>query len=92
MTVIIVTAVVLAGIAVSLILGFYIARIIGRPLRSMSDVAKKLAVGDIDVAIELESKDEIGELAGSFRMLGIARKNRWRQQRKSPTAILTTEV
>jgi len=91
-TVIIVVAVVLAGIAVSLILGFYIARIIGKPLRSMSDVAKQLAVGDIDVTIDLYSKDEIGELADSFRLLVDSTKEQVAATKKIADGDLTTEI
>jgi methyl-accepting chemotaxis protein len=53
----------LAGLALAL----SISRIIANPLREMAVVARKLAIGDVQVAVTTEGRDEIGELAGSFR-------------------------
>jgi len=54
------------GIIVSLVLGITLSRAISKPVRKMSDVAKRLATGDLDVEIYSESKDEIGVLTRSF--------------------------
>lgn len=37
-----------------------------RPLRQMSNAAKRFAVGDFSVRVHVRSKDEVGELASAF--------------------------
>lgn len=56
-----------AGMALAIILGVVISRIISKPITRMVEVADKLALGDVDVDIEVEFKDEIGNLAQSFK-------------------------
>ena len=53
-----------AGLAVGL--GLFISRIIGSPVNQMAKLAEKLSVGDIDVTVESNTKDEIGDLARSM--------------------------
>ncbi|MFH1372806.1 MAG: methyl-accepting chemotaxis protein [bacterium] len=60
-----VIGVVLLGVFVA----FVIARGISRPVSNIAYVAQKIATGDIDHNIELDSKDEIGSLAQAFRGL-----------------------
>ena len=70
-------AAVVAAVAIALILGSYISRLISKPVRKMSSVAKLLSAGDIAVDSVLDSsdyklkeqKDEIGELAHAFDTL-----------------------
>ncbi len=59
-----------AGLIVTIatILGFMAISII-RPLRAITEVAKRIAVGDIHQDLDYHSKDEIGALAHSFRGL-----------------------
>lgn len=59
-------AIIIGAMLAALALGFFIARIISKPVNQMVDVANKLAKGDIDVHIETKSKDEIGILAKAF--------------------------
>jgi methyl-accepting chemotaxis protein len=64
----------LVGSSIALVLlafgfGFLIARGIVKPLAQMSEVAAKLARGDVQQRIEHESGDELGSLADSFRAL-----------------------
>jgi methyl-accepting chemotaxis protein len=56
---------VLAGIG----LGIFIARIISNPVKELVEVSEKLAIGDIDIKIEADTKDEIGELTHSFQKM-----------------------
>lgn len=53
-------------IFIALLLGIFISRLISQPIKKIKEVADKLAIGDIDVKIDLDSKDEIGSLAKSF--------------------------
>ncbi len=54
---------------------FMIARGITRPVKLMANTANRLALGDIDQALDYESRDEYGVLADSIRsMLGYQRE------------------
>jgi len=57
------------GVLFAIGIGLLMARMIGVPLRAMQGAAEKLASGDVDVNIELDSKDELGALAQSFRTM-----------------------
>jgi len=54
------------GVIASIVLGLYISRVISKPINKMVQVADKLAMGDVNVNVEADSKDEIGSLATSF--------------------------
>ncbi|PLX34207.1 MAG: methyl-accepting chemotaxis protein [Clostridiales bacterium] len=61
---------IIAGaIALALLLGWFISSIISKPLVFLKNASNKLAVGDTDVDIMQKSKDEIGELMGSFAVM-----------------------
>jgi methyl-accepting chemotaxis protein len=55
------------GLGIALALG--IARMIGGPVRQIAGIAARVALGDVDQAVEHQSKDEVGQLADSFRAL-----------------------
>lgn len=50
-------------------LGLFITALISRPVQALSQAALRIARGDIDQQIAHEGKDEIGQLAQSFRSL-----------------------
>lgn len=58
--------IILISVAMALLLGWFVARIISRPLQEMMIAADKLALGDINVRVAAETTDEIGTLAKSF--------------------------
>jgi len=58
--------VVAAGIAVSIILGVVISRIISNPIKEVTNAAGRISLGETDIQINITSRDEIGELAGAF--------------------------
>ncbi len=61
-------AVVIAiGVIIAVFLGIFISRIISKPVREMVEAADALAQGDVNVDIKTNTKDEIGNLASSFR-------------------------
>jgi methyl-accepting chemotaxis protein len=62
-------AVIAIGVVLSLILGLYISGVISRPVNKMVQVADKLAIGDVNVNVEISSKDEVGKLAMSFNKM-----------------------
>ncbi|SHH58371.1 methyl-accepting chemotaxis sensory transducer with Cache sensor [Sporobacter termitidis DSM 10068] len=46
-----------------------IKRIVVRPIKKLVDVSDRLALGDVDVNIEITSHDEIGALSTSFQQM-----------------------
>lgn len=59
-------AIVLIAVIISIILGIFISRIISKPINKMVQAADKLALGDVNVNVDADTKDEIGSLADSF--------------------------
>jgi methyl-accepting chemotaxis protein len=55
------------AVGIGVFLAVAVSRMIANPLRSMQEVAARLALGDADQKITHESKDETGSLAQSFR-------------------------
>ena len=52
-----------AGVIIAVLLGFIISRIISNPLRTGVSFAQAVAAGDLTQKIDLNQKDEIGQLA-----------------------------
>jgi methyl-accepting chemotaxis protein len=52
------------GVAVGVVLS------ITHPLRQVADIAEQMAVGDVSGEVAYRSRDEVGQLAESFRKLG----------------------
>ena len=55
------------AIAIGAAIGFCITQSISRPVSALSGCADRLALGDVEVDIDTEGKDEIAMLARSFR-------------------------
>ncbi|MCJ7616718.1 MAG: response regulator, partial [Desulfobacterales bacterium] len=49
--------------------GFFISRLISKPIKELSDATGQIGKGQLDVKIEATSKDEIGQLAVSFNKM-----------------------
>jgi methyl-accepting chemotaxis protein len=65
----------IAGVALILLaLGWYVAGRITRPLQNLSAAADKLAQGDLDNEIAVETKDETGQLARTFEKMRLSLK------------------
>lgn len=60
---------IIIGVLISLGFGFVISRGISKPVGRIAEIADMIAVGDIQHSIDINSKDEIGMLANSFRKL-----------------------
>jgi methyl-accepting chemotaxis protein len=64
------------GVLVSIGLGVFISRIIGRPVNELAAAADKLSLGNVNVRVEATSSDEIGDLTRSFgKMVENIREN-----------------
>lgn len=67
-----------AGILLAMTLGLMVSRSISKPIGHIVEAANKLAVGDIEVEVEADSKDETGILANAFKTLANAIKEQTR--------------
>jgi len=63
------TLVVLLGMGVSAVLAAVISRAVIGPIQKLRDAAHQLGHGKMDTRILLHSRDELGELAGSFNLM-----------------------
>jgi methyl-accepting chemotaxis protein len=66
---IIMIAVIAAGVIIAFVLGIFISRIISKPVNRMAHAAEQIALGDVNVTIEADTKDEIGRLAEAFNKM-----------------------
>ena len=64
---------IIIGIVATIILGmaFLVSNSIAKPVRLMTDIAGKLAQGNIKQNIEIKSQDEIGIMGNAFRQMVI---------------------
>ncbi|MEW6507439.1 MAG: methyl-accepting chemotaxis protein [Bacteroidota bacterium] len=53
----------------AMLFGFFVARKISVPVKKLSDAASKVASGDINVTVDLNSKDELGQLGNDFNIM-----------------------
>ncbi len=56
----------LVMLLVSIVLAYVLAQWLVRPILTLNSAAKQVALGDLDVKVDINSKDEVGELASSF--------------------------
>ncbi len=59
----------LGGLALALAAAAFVARQIGRPVRALVELTRRVADGDFSARVEVRSRDEIGELAGAFQRM-----------------------
>lgn len=65
-----ITIIVLAiGVIMAILIGIFISSTISKPVHKIIKIADKVADGDFDVTINVNSKDEIGLLSASFRKM-----------------------
>ena len=60
---------VIAGVISAILLGIFIAGMISKPIIDLTNAAEKLAVGDVEISLASATKDEIGDLANSFKKM-----------------------
>ena len=57
------------GILVAVLTSLWFAARVTRPVVSLADAARRVAAGDLGTKVEVESHDELGELAASFNRM-----------------------
>ncbi len=55
---------------VSLVLSLHLARSFSRPIRTLTEAARRMAAGQFDVPVRVRNRDEIGELAATLERMG----------------------
>ncbi len=60
---------VIGAIAMGIVYGVFISRILSRPILALKDAAEKVAAGDTNASVEADSKDELGSLSASFNRM-----------------------
>jgi len=98
--IIIMAAVIAAAIIISLLLGTYISRVIGKPVNVLVTLANMLAVGNIDTneaitdkdRLIMQRKDEIGRLASAFGKLVYSTQDQVHAAQLVAEGDLTAEV
>jgi methyl-accepting chemotaxis protein len=60
------------ALVLSMLLLFVVVRAITRPIAHLRDVADKISLGDMDAVIQVDTRDEIGDLGDSFRRLQVS--------------------
>src|SRR5208337_3540043 len=58
-----------AGILVSVLASLWFAARVTRPVVSLAEAARRVAAGDLGAKVEVESSDELGELAAAFNRM-----------------------
>ncbi|MDR1572513.1 MAG: methyl-accepting chemotaxis protein [Clostridiales Family XIII bacterium] len=59
----------IVSIITAVIFGVYIANSISSPTKKLVAAAEQLSSGGVDVSLDIDTRDEIGELAGAFRTM-----------------------
>ena len=56
----------IGSVVLSIYFAFYISKLIANPVNKLVDAANKIATGDVEIHTDIDSKDELGELAAAF--------------------------
>jgi signal transduction histidine kinase len=72
----------IGAVLVALIVGVLLARSLTSPVRALTQAAHRVAAGELEQQVRVESKDELGQLAQAFNRMSnqLAENNRLRQQ------------
>lgn len=68
-TITLMIGVIAGGMLISILLGIYISRIVSTPVHKLSRAAERIADGDLNISLDIDTKDEVGMLAVSFRKM-----------------------
>jgi diguanylate cyclase (GGDEF)-like protein len=81
---------VFGSLALALAAGLAVTRMVSRPLRRLTDAVKGMAGGEIQQHVTIETRDELGEVAGAFNSMSDQLAEAFAElQRLSETDALT---
>ncbi len=86
-TVLITVLLMISVVAIGILLAFKLANSIAKPIKEIENAANQMAIGNLNVDVNYQSKDELGRLADSMRQSISALK-----QYISDIAYVTTEM
>ena len=78
-------------VLIAALLGVIVSRRITRPLEDLSRAVGKVAKGDFDVNVDINSRDEIGELSDSFNDMAGELKERESSLQNAQHALVQSE-
>jgi two-component system sensor histidine kinase BaeS len=81
----------LGGTAAAVVLGAVLVRSLNRPLRELTEGARAVAAGDLEIQVPVRSYDEMGELATAFNQMN-TNLARSRELRRQMTADIAHEL
>ena len=78
-----------AGLLVSMVASFFVARALVRPLQALQEGAARIGAGELDRRIEVRTGDELEGLAEQFNQMsaraeGVVRRARAQGRRSAP--------
>lgn len=77
---------------ISAVIAVFIARSIGEPIKKIAGVADQVAAGDLDVVLDVKSKNEIGRLIKSFTNLIASTREQAKTIERVADTDLTVDV
>lgn len=87
-----IVAVDILTLILALTISIIFLRIISNAIGQLSKAAGKMALGDIDIEVDVASKDEIGKLANDFKMMADSIKEKVEAAEKISKGYLDTEI
>lgn len=75
------------SIAAAFVLGLVITRQITRPVYALKEGATRVAAGNLDYRVKVESKDELGDLAAAFNLMAASLEKDEEMRRRLITDI-----
>jgi two-component system NtrC family sensor kinase len=75
-TILVFLAITLMGALATMVLSYLISRRISVPIKQLVSASREIAQGNLDAKVSITSNDELGELAGTFNVMGSALKQR----------------
>lgn len=79
----------LLGIITSVFIGLFLSRTIISPIVSLKNNAEKIASGNFDEQLEVKSRDEIGQLTGTFNTMAQELSNTLTEIKREQTKVET---
>jgi len=76
---------------VALLMGMWLARTLAQPLRALTVATHRMAHGELEQAVPVTSKDEVGELTAAFNQMS-QRVSQANQARRQMTADIAHEL
>ncbi len=81
----------LGASAVALALGIVLARALTKPIRALTTAIRAMAHGDLKQSVQVQSKDELGELAAAFNQMS-AELDRLLKARRQMTSDIAHDL